>query len=131
MLGEAVPGHQILEVAQRARHFQQFRHGEHTALDGAAHHLVHAGHAAEPGATVFQQQAGDGVGLTQGIAHLVGRFARGLLQKQGAGLRADGQRRRPFQDLVQFQCFAIACIHDSPQKGASRPLCSSVHSITE
>ena len=105
MVGRTVPGAQVLEVAQRAGHFQQLPHREDAALDGAGSQPADPLHPAEPGGAVLDQQGVDGVGLFQSKADLVGVALGGQFQHFGPGLFADAAGGRPLDDLVQFQCF--------------------------
>ena len=105
MVGRAVPGAQVLEVAQRAGHFQQLPHREDAALDGAGSQPADPFHAAKAGRTILDEQCIDGVGLIQHKADFVGGALRGQFQHFGSGLFADAAGGRPLDDLVQFQCF--------------------------
>ena len=100
-----VPAAQILEVTECARHHQQFSHREDTALDSAGHQLADTLHTAEPGRTVFDEQAVDGICLFQRIADLV-RVALGL-QRQHLrfGLPADAALGCAGNDLIKLKCF--------------------------
>ena len=100
-----VPAAQILEVAECPCYHQKLSHREDTALDSAGHQLADTLHTAEPGRTVFDEQAVDGVRLFQRIADLV-RVALGL-QRQHLrfGLPADTALGCTGNDLIKLKCF--------------------------
>ena len=94
MVGGAVPGAQVLEIAQRTGHQQQLSHGKDTALDRAGSQRTDPLHAAEPGRAVLDQQGIDGIGLFQHKPDFVGVALRFQLQHFGLWLPGRRTRRR-------------------------------------
>ena len=105
VLRQAVPFHQLTEVAQCVRHRKQLRHGEHAALFRSLHDTPHILHRGKTGRTVFDQQRRHGVCLLQRRTHLVRRFPCGLPQQHAPCLRTDDAVGRAGAYLVEFQCF--------------------------
>ena len=111
MLTQAVPLAESCKIAQCGGDFQQFTHREDAALLGVGNHAPHLRDRAKARAAVFDQQAVDGVGLFQGIAFILGRFAGLQGLHHFLGFAAGTQLHRPGKDLVQFQCLFICGIH--------------------
>ena len=102
MLRGAVPAGQVLKIAQRTGHHQQFAHGKHAALYGTGGKLADPLYPAKARRTVFNQQGVDGVRLLQRVAHLVRVTLRLNGQQHSTGFLAYATLRRTRNNLIQF-----------------------------
>ena len=102
MLRGAVPAGQVLKIAQRTGHHQQFAHGKHAALYGTGGKLTDPLYPAKARRAVFNQQGVDGVRLLQCVAHLVRVALRLNGQQHSTGFLAYAALRCTRNDLIQF-----------------------------
>ena len=71
MLRGAVPAGQVLKIAQRTGHHQQFAHGKHAALYGTGGKLTDPLYPAKARRPVFDEQTVDGIGLFQRVTYFI------------------------------------------------------------
>ena len=102
VLRRAIPVGQVLEVAQRTGHHQQFAHGEHAAFDRSCGQRTDALHPAETGRAILDQERIDGIRLLQCITHFIGVALRLQCQKLCLGFLAHTALNSTGDDLIEF-----------------------------
>ena len=111
MFAQAVPLGQAGKIAQRGGDFQQLPHRKDAAFLRMGGDAAHFPHAAETRAAVFDQQRIDGVGLRQRVPFFLRRRAGFQGLHADLCFLAGAELYRPRNDLIQFQCGFVGCIH--------------------